>query len=301
MSTKRTLVCLGLVFAGCTLGSLRVLVSASPTVPSTTAVGGGFYADVILVGTGDGKMVQVDLTTGAELGTYWLWNGSNSAPVGMSWDRHESSAVWALHADGYVVEWADGPTLNSWFTVPFPDGHVDRTYCDLDKAEDGDFYISTVDDGMAKVWRRDGSSNFWGVPVDLGTEGCPRIGHDMYFDELNVLLGDGSTFLSLDPTTLAELGSTSLDVDGGALSDLDVWAGKMVGVGTDGSWWQTAKAWTYDPLTGVRTSSKMLHTLAPTTVHGTYNPNTGDGEVLISTGGTSVVVAVALDGVWPSN
>ncbi len=139
-------------------------------------------------------------------------------------------------------------------------------------------------------------SNLWGVDIDLGDDGCPRVAHDLYFDELYVLLGDGSTLQNRDPDSMALLGSDSLDVDSGRLNDIDVWFAEMVGVGTSPSPWATYQmAWTYDPTTGFMDDAKIIGGGVPSTVHGAFNPALSKGEVFISAAGASPVIGALLD------
>ncbi len=295
MPSKRTLaIILGLgIVAACTLGTKRTILT-SAVIPTVTAVATNTDADLLFVGDGAGRLVQTDPATGAIEGSYWFWGGANSNPVGMTSDGLDSSRIWAMHGDGYVVNWSAGPTLGPWFTVPNYDG-LPRTYCDIDQSSDGDFYITTVEGGEAKLYRRDGGSNLWSTDLELGDDGCPRIAHDLYHDELYILLGDGHTLKHLDSNTMAELGTEFLDVDGGGLTDIDVWFNGMVGVGTSVSPWASYQmAWTYDPSTGDQDDYKILGGGQPSTVHITVNEAASKGEAIISAAGAWPVIGVLI-------
>ncbi len=274
-------------------------------VANVPALGTNLDVDRLFVGDATGRMVQADPITGAQTGATWLWNGAASTPVAITADPDNSERVWALHADGFVVNWLPGPSVGPWF---WPPGFVgsDRTYCDFDRANDGDSYMSTVDDGVAMLWRRPAGTNSW-QGIALGSEACPRVAHDLWFDRLYILRGDGFTLEERGADAVATvLASDTLDVDGGTLDDIDIFAATLVGAG-DTSAPSGAPpgggppvpsfrmAWHYDPANGQLIDAKILGGGPPAAVNLTLNANTSQAEMLVGTSaGTNSVRAVAL-------
>ncbi|MEM9456228.1 MAG: hypothetical protein AAGF11_18750 [Myxococcota bacterium] len=287
MPSTRTLGSLGLfILTACDLGQSRTIIT-SAQVSSVAAVATNTDADLMFMGTAGGQIAQADPSTGVVHSTSWLWGGASSAMVAVTPDGQDSARVWSLHADGWVVNWADGPVLTDFFAPP-PFAGVERTLCDLDHAQDGDFYVSTVEDGQAQLWRRDGGTNVWMSSIISG-DACPRIAHDLYHDELYVLRGDGFTFEHRNADSLALQSWEILDADGGAIADVDVFGNAAVGAGTSsapnlpggGQGPAFNMAWSFDPATGNTVSAKIISMAAPAAVHITVNANTGNGEMLI--------------------
>lgn len=301
MPSKRTITSFGLlIFASCTFGTSRTVMT-SAQVASVPAVANNTDADLMFVSDADGLMLQADPVTGVIEGSTWLWGGANSTAMAITPDGTDSTRVWALHADGWVVQWADGPVLTDFFAPP-PFGGTVRTFCDLDHADDGDFYVSTVEDDVAQLWRRDGVTNVW-MSTQIAGDACPRIAHDLYHDELHVLRGDGHTLEHRDPDTLAFQSSIILDADSGAMGDVDVFGNVAVGAGTTagpilpwgGQGPGMRMAWTFDIDTAATNDAKIITGGAPSSVQITANADTGVAEMLIGTSnGNPTVRAVQL-------
>lgn len=289
MPSKRTIASLGLlILAACDLGSSRTIIT-SAQVSSVPAVATNTDADLMFMGTASGQIVQADPSTGTIQNTVGLWGGASSAMVGITPDGQNSARVWSLHADGWAVNWADGPVITDFFAPP-PFNGIDRTFCDIDQAQDGDFYVSTVEDGQAQLWRRDDATSAW-MSSTVNGDACPRIAHDLYHDELYVLRGNGFTLEHRNADSLALLSWEILDADGGAMADVDIFGGAAVGAGTTsdvnlpggGQMPGFRMAWSFDPDTGNTLSAKIVSGGAPSAVHITANANTGTGEMLIGT------------------
>ncbi len=304
MTSKYIFACLGICLAAaCTLGSARSIVY-SAAIPSVPALATNTDSDLLLVADARGRMQQVDSATGAIESTYFLWTGTAANAVAMTSDGLDSSRVWAVHADGWVVNWSEGPTLESgYFKVPVYENNVTRVHCDIDQASDGDFYATTLDNGVSKLWRQDGGTHLWGLDMVLGGDGCARIAHDLYSDELYILLSDGFTLEHRDEDSLALLSSVQLDVDSGDVTDVDAWGNAVVGAGTSadttgpGGVYVPAvrSAYSYDPSSGDILSSTVLGGGPPSSVHITVNGGTGTGEMLIgSSSGNPTVRGVLL-------
>lgn len=293
MRFERTRLVLGLallVGAACTLGSIRNIVTSNE-IASVPAAAANNDADILFVGDATGKMAQVDPSTGNIVNSVFTWSGTNSNVVAMTPDAVDSSRVWALHADGFIVNWAAGPSVVDWFWPP-PFGGGERILCDVDHAPDGDVYVATVENGQERLWRRDGDTLVW-MSTDLDDDGCTRVAHDHLHDELFLLASDGFTLLEHDPDTLLPLDSTVLDADGGGLRDIDVLGEILVAAGNSGVPSGTppggappipsfSLAYVYDVSTGDLLDSKITNIAFPTSVDITVNGNTGTGEMLIS-------------------
>lgn len=275
-------------------------------IASVPALGTNLDFDRLFVGDTTGRMVEADPISGAISGAQVLWNGAASTPVAITADPDVPQRVWALHADGFVVNWLPGPAVGPWFWPPAFSGSS-RVYCDMDRANDGVTYVSTVDDGVAMLWRRTSTATPWEPGVALGTEDCPRVAHDLWFDRLYVLRGNGFTLEERDVGSMATvLSSHVLDVDGGTLADVDIFAGVLVGAG------DTAPpsgpppgggppvpsfrmAWHYDPANGQLIDAKVIGAGPPAAVNLTANNVTSQAEMLVGTSaGTNSVRAVAL-------
>ncbi len=294
MPSKRILVCL-VIAASCTFGAQRNILT-SGDVSSVTALAADIDGEGIFVGDSAGWMRYVDPATGSVLGSYWLWMGASAAPVGMTPDGENTNRAWAMHADGWVVNWLPGPALGEYFKIPIYAG-VARTYCDIDHTNHGDFYVSTVDDGVGTLWRRDGDTEIWGPPVELTTPGCPRIAHDMYTDELYVLHGNGLTFEKRDSETMLSPSYVPLQLWGGSLNDADVWGGELVG-GGGGAAWPPGRTtvWTLDPDTGAQQDSWTINGGVATAVQITVNSSAMTSEMLIGAGsGTNTLRGILLN------
>lgn len=301
---RRTPTILGailLVVASCTFGSTRTIVT-SAAVPAVQAVATNTDGDLMLIGTPTGTLVQANPATGAIQNTLSLWGGASTAAIALTPDGDDSGRVWSLHANGWIIEWDAGPTLTDLMTPP-PLGAGTRTYCDLDHTQDDDHYLSTLDNGQAKLWRRDGTTGAWSS-VGIGDATCPRIAHDLYHDEL-YLLRNGHTLELRNPTSLALLDTMGLDVDSGSLADLDVFGGAAVGAGLTAAvvlpWGggvvpPVRMAWSYDlDDDGAMLAAKILGGAAPSSVHITVNDTLGTAELLVgSLAGTATVRGVQL-------
>lgn len=290
--------------SACDLGWKRTIINAGQ-VASVPAAATNTDADVLFIGDATGRMAQADPATGTIQGSMVLWGGVASTPVAITPDGEDSSKVWALHADGFIVNWQAGPSLTQWFWPP-PLGGGTRDYCDLDHAGDGDFYVTTVDSGNPTLWRRDGDTNVWSSTVLPGGDGeCDRIGHDLFNDRLFLLRDNGWTFERRNPDTLALMSSTILDVDGGYATDIDVFGSAMVAAGSDtppsGDPPCPAgedclpvpahrMAWTYDATNGNMIDAQSISGGLATSVHITVNAASSTGEMLVSSVAGSPVV-----------
>lgn len=294
-----------LVISACDFGFTRNVMN-SGQVANVTALGTNSDFDLLFVGDATGRMLQADPVTGVESGATFLWNGANSLPLAITADPDNSERVWALHADGFVVNWTPGPAIGPWL---WPPGFVgtERTYCDYDRANDGDSYMTTVDDGVAMLWRRPAAQGWWWSGTVIGTEDCPRISHDSYFDRLYVLRGNGFTLERREAdATATVLASHNLDVDGGMLADIDIFAGTMVGAGETsapsglppGGGFPVPSfrmAWNYNPETGDVLDAKIITGGPPSAVNITLNATTSVAEMLVgSSAGTNSVRAVPM-------
>ncbi len=176
------------------------------------AVANNTNADIMFIGDAAGKIAQADPLTDIVENSVWAWMGAQSRPVALTPDGEDNTQVWALHANGYLLNWGDGPVMTAWFSPPPP--AADRTYCDLDHTRDGVFYVSTVDAGQAKIWRRDDFSGWYSTTVD--DDRCVRVAHDLWHDELYVLR-EGAILKRRDKSSLALMSSIVLDADGRAM------------------------------------------------------------------------------------
>lgn len=281
MSRKSTLVGLALI-AACTFGTQRPILSSS-TIGNVLAVATNVDSDVMFLSDASGRLVQADPATGAVQEAYDFY--LDVAPAAITSDGQDSTDVWVLHGDGWLVNWGPGLTITDWYT-PLPMGSVTtRTWCDLDHTLDGDLYLTTVDDGTPRLWQMDGTTEQWDAPVEVDGNGCPRVAHDLLLDELYTLQGNGITFEQRDADTLAVLDSFPLDSDGGAMADVDVYGNEAVVVGvSSGSRWMPAprRAWSFDPRTGAVDDSETLSSMGtPNAVQIALNEASGDAEMLV--------------------
>ncbi|MCH9686830.1 MAG: hypothetical protein K0V04_35680 [Deltaproteobacteria bacterium] len=284
-----------IALVACDFGTQRNIVFSSD-VASVSAVATDTNAEFMFIGNGLGQVVQADPATGAIQGTAGTWAGLNSRVVAMTSDAENNSRVWALHADGFVVNWAEGPVLTAWFWPP-PAAGGPRTFCDLDHASDGDFYLTTLEDDEAVLWRRDGSTNVWSSTT-LGEDTCPRVTHDQLNDELYVLR-HGFMFEHRDEDSLAFEVDFVLDADGGQIADIDVLGSTVAAAGSTGSPNLPPPngpqpgfnmGWIYDLATGNVDDAVIIGGAAPSSVHITVNQTAGEPELLIgSLAGTTTV------------
>lgn len=286
-----------LIAASCTFGSTRTVITSSQ-VASVLSVANNADADIMFMGEADGRMTQANPVTGVVENSVWTWMGFASRSVALTPDAEDDSQVWALHANGYLLNWADGPVMTGWFSPP-PFAAA-RTYCDLDHTDDGVFYVSTVDSGQAKLWRRHPSYGWSSTDVD--DDQCVRVTHDLYHDDLYVLR-EGSILELRDNSSMAVISSVVLDVDGGGMDDVDVFAHVGVGAGAtagpngpSGPLPGVRMAWTFNSVTGLNDAAKIISGAAASSVQLSLNSDTSTAEMLISSAaGSSTVRAVELE------
>lgn len=290
---------------GCDFGSTRTLVT-SGQIASITAVSANTDADTIFMGDATGRMAQADADTGIITGSMVLWGGVNSTPVGIAPDGEDPSRVWALHDDGFLVNWQSGPSLVQWYWPPPipPDG---RDYCDIAQADDGDLYVTTVDAGVGNLWRRNDATGVWSSTALLGDSQCGHVAADLLSDRLFVLRDDGFTLDRRDPDTLASMGSVILDVDGGVATDVHVIGELALAAG------QTSApsgpppsgfppipamrmAWQFNPLSGGEAgAAKIIGGALASAVGLSANADTQTAEMLVSSAaGTQTLRAIEL-------
>lgn len=283
------------LLAACELGYSRNIVD-NTAVASVSAVANTHSLGAMFVGDASGQIAEVDPANGQLRGSLEVW----SAVSAMTGDAQRDDRVWALHVDGFLVNWASGPQITGFYQGPDA-----AEYCDIDHAADGDLYVTTLQsNGDSKLWRRDAANGAWqGVVLPGGEGGCDRVSHDLLGDRLFVLR-DGYDLERRDPNTLSFVSSASLA--GGQATDLDVLGDVVVAAG------ETAApsgnppgggppvpsfrmAWTFRPLSGYMLDSKIISGALATSVQMTVNPNSSSGEMLVSSGaGTFTVRGVRL-------
>ncbi len=298
MIFKRTIISAGLLVAtSCTFNNTRPILSSGPIL-SVLSLATDMSTDLLFVGGSMGELVEVDPTTTPTTVTnsITLWNGAASNAVAMTPDPENDGRIWSLHADGWAVNWSTGPTMEDFFAVPiFGAGQVQ---CDIDMATDGDFYTTFLIGGNAWLGRRDSVSQSWNWAPITGTT-CPRIAHDLYYDELYVMLGNGSALEHRDTDSLALQSSAPLDADGGAYADVDVFGSTAVGVGVTPPGPQSPAggiAWHFDPDTGAQLDT--THNVGPaatSAVQLSIRQSVGKAEAVIgSIAGSTIVRGILL-------
>lgn len=286
-----------LIAASCTFGSTRPIIT-SAEVASVLAVANNTNADIMFIGDASGKIAQADPLTGTVENSVWTWMADDSRVVALTPDGEDNDEVWALHANGYLLNWADGPVMTAWFNPP--PVAAGRTYCDLDHTQDGVFYVSTVDAGQAKVWRRHPSFGWSSTNVD--DDECVRVSHDLLHDEFYVLR-EGAILERRDTNSMALVSSVALDADGGAMGDVDIFGQVGVGAGTTsgpvGPWGPlpgVPMAWTFDPISGFNDAAMIRSGSAVSSVQISINADASTAEMLISApAGATTVSGVLLE------
>lgn len=281
-----------LLVAACTFGNSRTIVS-NTEVASVLSAATNTNADLLLVGSAAGQLVQVDPATGTVTKTISLWNSTASNAIAIAPAGEDPTQVLTLHADRWVVRWAAGLTMVDWFRLP---SFGNTTPCDIDEAQDGDVYASLLDGGNAWIGRRGASSSTWFWQPVAGNA-CPRIAHDLYHDELYVLQGNGVTLEHRDPDTLAVQSSVVLDADGSRMNDVDVFGGVAVGAGSVPGWVGGVQrmAWHFDANTAAEIDAQSYASGAASSVHITVNDANNTGEMMIGgLGGATTVFGLLL-------
>ncbi len=290
----------------CDFGSTRSIVSSS-TVDSVLAVGTTKDFETTFVSDEAGRLLQINEENGAIEGTYWLWGGANSTAQAITMDANDDGRIWTIHSDGYVVNWSAGPSFESFFG-PVPKWSNDQEICDLDHAQDGDFFVTTVEGTQSVLWRRDGTSNAWSARI-LGVEDCARVAHDLANDRLYILRGDHVTLEERDVSSLNVVWSNTVGGDVDFVGDIDIYGTDIFGAGVAGTpsgappsgsgpLPEYRMAWSWDADTGNGIDDKVLGQNGgpPVSVNIGHRASTSVFELLISSVvGNPTVRAVELE------
>ncbi len=289
--SKRTVACLAISIAvACQIGADRVIVD-SDHVAMVFGVATTTSGETAFVGSdvGFGTLAEVDYLTGDV-------RGSVSAPsplIALAPDGQDDDGAWSLHSYGQIINWAEGLVIQeelsaplqwpwAWWAWPTP--------CDIGHASDGDLYYTSLQAGSSWLWRRDGSTQTWDNPVNVGSDAhCPRVAYDLLSDDLYVLLDDQSTLVHLDPDTLGELSSVDLEINPNQedIVDVDVQMSVLVAVGHN-------YGWVYNPASGEQLSEKYIGGGTPSSVQMTGHVSLPTPEMVVATGGFNSVRAFQL-------
>ena len=270
------------VLVACTLTSSRDIVAHS-TITSVWHLAQNEDNSTLFVADELGKLRAMDPVAGTVLFTHGLWSDADWEVVDLAMHLDEPDQVWALHHNGYVVEWDSSLTYHDYYAPPAMSGSSSRTYCDVDERSGGDLYMTTVDATRSgdegRLWRR--QSGAWSS-VSLGSESyCRKLAIDETGSRsLYTLLPDGFTVERFDADMLSS-GLATIDDAAAELNDIDVQAGVVVGAGT---WWVTdpqPRVWLFDGLTGAVDDAQHPDVSHPNAVQLTYDQDSGVFESLI--------------------
>ncbi len=150
-------------------------------------------------GMTDKRLRVFDTATGTEEGNVPL--AGDWEVVAMAEDDHDADQAWVLHANGYQLLWrADLSGLDD-YEAPIPGtfdpGFTGRIYCDMDRSDDGETFVTTIDfsGGSSDAWLyRHTPGAGWDRTQDLDNGDvlykCARVSFDEYHDLAVVLHED---------------------------------------------------------------------------------------------------------------